>query len=140
MNLLKNSYFQQENKSIFLGSYYKIFCLWCTFLQELTIHDHERFGIPLKFWKFPYSCLFMLSLPVCKKSNLLFRITLDISDHINLKWLNINVSLLLFSYHMKKSNLITQFILEIKLTCFLLSIWACSGVPEHTNLNLPTNI
>ena len=33
--------FQQQNKSIFLGNLYKIFCLWCTFLQELVIHDHE---------------------------------------------------------------------------------------------------
>ena len=39
----KNGYknFQQQNKSIFLGNLYKIFCLWCTFLQELVIHDHE---------------------------------------------------------------------------------------------------
>ena len=37
---VKNGYknFQQQNKSIFLG---KIFCLQCTFLQELVIHDHE---------------------------------------------------------------------------------------------------
>ena len=33
--------FQQQNKSIFLGNLYKIFSLWCKFLQELTIHDHE---------------------------------------------------------------------------------------------------
>ena len=39
----KNGYknFQQQNKSIFPGNLYKIFCLWCTFLQELIIHDHE---------------------------------------------------------------------------------------------------
>ena len=33
--------FQQQNKSICLGNLFKIFGLWCTFLQELTIHDHE---------------------------------------------------------------------------------------------------
>ena len=39
----KNCYknFQQQNKSIFLGNLYKIFCLRCTFLEELVIHDHE---------------------------------------------------------------------------------------------------
>ena len=39
----KNGYknFQQQNKSVLLGNLYKIFCLWCTFLQELVIHDHE---------------------------------------------------------------------------------------------------
>ena len=35
--------FQQQNKSIFLRNLYKIFCLWCTFLQELVIHDHGGF-------------------------------------------------------------------------------------------------
>ena len=25
----------------FLGNLKKFFCLWCTFLEELTIHDHE---------------------------------------------------------------------------------------------------
>ena len=33
--------FQQQSKSIFLGNLYKIFSLWCIFLQELTIQDHE---------------------------------------------------------------------------------------------------
>ena len=33
--------FQQQNKSIFLGNLYNFFSLRCTFLQELTIHDHE---------------------------------------------------------------------------------------------------
>ena len=33
--------FQQQNKSIFQGNLYKIFCLWCTFLQKLVIHGHE---------------------------------------------------------------------------------------------------
>ena len=33
--------FQQQSKSIFLGNLYKIFSLWCIFLQELTIHDNE---------------------------------------------------------------------------------------------------
>ena len=49
--------FQQQNKSIFQGNLCKIFCLWCTFLQQLVIHDHEglmqsqNFSTPLKFSK-----------------------------------------------------------------------------------------
>ena len=57
----KNGYknFQQQNKSIFLGNLYKIFCLWCTFLQELVIHDHEgllqaeKFQYPTKILEIP---------------------------------------------------------------------------------------
>ena len=33
--------FQQQNKSILLGNLDKIFSLWCTFLQEFIIHDHQ---------------------------------------------------------------------------------------------------
>ena len=78
------------------------------------------------------------SLPICKKSNLLFWITLDTSDHFHLNWLK--VLLLLLPYHMQKTNFITQLILEIKLTHYLLSLWACSGILEHTHLNQLTNI
>ena len=40
------SYFHHsgKNESLFLGNLFlgkKIFCLSCTLLQELTIHDHE---------------------------------------------------------------------------------------------------
>ena len=45
-----NKDFQQQNKSIFLGNLCSFFSLWCTFSQELTIHDHE--SLQLKFWKF----------------------------------------------------------------------------------------
>ena len=47
----KNGYkiFQRQNKSIFLGNLYKIFCLWCAFLQELVIHDHEGLLLAEKF-------------------------------------------------------------------------------------------
>ena len=43
----------------------------------------------------------------------------------------INVYLCCF-FAMQKTNFITQLIFEIKLTHYLLSIWACSGVPGHT--------
>ena len=33
--------FDSKNNSVFLENLYKIFCMWCTFLQELVIHDHE---------------------------------------------------------------------------------------------------
>ena len=80
---------------------------------------------------------FCWSLPICKKSDLLFWITLNTSDHFHLKWLK--VLLLLLPYHMQKTNFITQLILEIKLTHYLLSLWACSGIPEHTHLKQWTN-
>ena len=41
--------FQQQNKSIFLGNPYKIFSLWCTFLQEFIIHDHQSLLLAEKF-------------------------------------------------------------------------------------------
>ena len=48
---------------------------------------------------------FCWSLPICKKSNLLFWITLNTSDHFHLKWLK--VFLLLLPYHMQNTNFIT---------------------------------
>ena len=51
--------FQQQNKSIFLGNLYKTFCLWCTYLQDLVIHDHEdllqaeKFQHPTKILEIP---------------------------------------------------------------------------------------
>ena len=39
---------------------------------------------------------------------------------------------------MQETNFITQLILEIKMTHYLLSPGACSGVPEHTHLKQPT--
>ena len=80
---------------------------------------------------------FCWSLIICKKSDLLFWITWNISEHFHLKWLK--VLLLLLPYHMQKTNFITQLILEIKLTHYLLSLWACSGMPEHTHLKQLTN-
>ena len=40
---------ERGNKSNFPGNLYKIFCLWCTFLQELTIHDYESLLLAEKF-------------------------------------------------------------------------------------------
>ena len=57
---------------------------------------------------------FCWSLPICKKSDLLFWITLNTSDHVHLKWLKVLLPLL--PYHMQKNNFITQLVLEIKLT------------------------
>ena len=53
----KNSHknFQQQNNSIFLGNLYKLFCLWCTILQELNFMTmkvcckQKSFSLPLKF-------------------------------------------------------------------------------------------
>ena len=67
----------------------------------------------------------------------MFSITLNTSDYFHLKWLKL--LLLLLPYHMQKTNFITQFILEIKLTHYLLSLCACSGIPEHTHLKQWTN-
>ena len=44
----------------------------------------------------------------------------------------INVSLLLPTYHMQKTNFLTQLFLEMKLTYYLLSLWACSGLSTPT--------
>ena len=52
----------------------------------------------------------------------------------------INVLLLLFPYHMQRTNFITQLILDSKLTHYLSSLWACSGMPEDTHLNQSINI
>ena len=48
----KNGYkiFQQQNKSVFQGNLHKTFCLWCTFLQEVVIHDHEGLTQAEKFY------------------------------------------------------------------------------------------
>ena len=81
---------------------------------------------------------FCWSLLTCKKSNLSFWITLGTSDHFHLKWLK--VILLLVPYHMQKTKFLTQLILEVKLTHYLLSFWECLVVPEHTHLKQPTNI
>ena len=78
------------------------------------------------------------SLLTCKKSNSSLWITLGTSDHFHLKWLK--VLLLLVPYHMQKPNFLTQLILEVKLTHYLLSFWECLVVPEHTHLKQPTNI
>ena len=45
----------------------------------------------------------------------------------------LEVGVLLLPYHMQKTNFITQLIVEIKLTYYLLSLWACSGRPEHNH-------
>ena len=61
-------------------------------------------------------------------------------EHIWPLPLEINwVLLLLLPYHMQKTNFITPLVLEIKLTHYLLPIWACSGMPEHTHWKQPTN-
>ena len=72
---------------------------------------------------------FYWSLPICKKSDLLFWITLNTSDHFHLKWLK--VLLLLLPYDMQKTNFITQLILEIKLTicCHFGHVQACMSTP-----------
>ena len=131
--------FQQQNKSIFPGNLYKTFCLWCTFLQDLVIHDHEgllqaeKFYHPTKILEIPtVIASFCWSLPIRKNSDVLFWISLNTSDHFHLRWSE--VFLLLVPYHMQKTNFITQLILEIKLTHYLLSFWACLGMPEHTHL------
>ena len=56
-------------------------------------------------------------------------------------WNNwINLIRLLIPYQTQKTNFITQFILEIKLTNYLSSLWACAGMPDHIHLKKPTNI
>ena len=99
----------------------------------------KKVSPPLKFWKNPTVIVcFCWSLLTCKKSNLSFWITLGTSDPFYLKWLK--VLLLLVPCHMQKTNFLTQLILEVKLTHYLLSFWECLAVPEHTHLKQPTNI
>ena len=72
------------------------------------------------------------SLPICK-----IWITLDLFDHFHLKWLK--VLLLFLPYHMQKTNFITQLILEIKLTHYLLSLWyiySCHVVTSNFDVHL----
>ena len=64
---------------------------------------------------------------------------LGMSNHTHLKRLK-KYLLLLILYHMQKTNYITQLILKIKLTNYLSSLWACSGMTDHTHLKQPTNI
>ena len=65
----------------------------------------------------------------------MFWVTLDMSDHTHLKWLNEFVHLLI-PYHMQETSFITQLILDIKLTHYLSSVWASPGMPETTNYYL----
>ena len=51
-----------------------------------------------------------------------------------------NFLLLLIPYHMLKTNFIIQLILEIKLPYYILSLWLCPGMPDHTHLEQPNNI
>ena len=106
---------------------------WCSPIsQEVTKSPPTR--VPPQILEIPtvIAC-FCWSLPICK-----IWITFGTSDHFHLKWLK--VLFLFLPYHMQKTNFITQLILEIKLTHYLLSLWACSGIPEHTHLKQPTNI
>ena len=52
----------------------------------------------------------------------------------------INLLLLLISYHMQKTNFITQLILETWLTHHLLSLWAWPSIPDNTQLKQLTHI
>ena len=47
----------------------------------------------------------------------------------------INILLLLLPYHKQKTNFITRLILASILTHYLLSLWAYSGMPDHTHLS-----
>ena len=59
------------------------------FMNMKVCQWQKHFSLPLKFWKFPPAmACFCWSLPICKKSNLLFWVTLDTSDHIHVRWLN----------------------------------------------------
>ena len=84
---------------------------------------------PWKFWGcrvFHYSWVgLVLSLSVTKWPNLL--------DHFHLKWLKV---LLLFLTTFKKTNFITQLILEIKLTicCHFGHVQACLSTPTWSSL------
>ena len=75
----------------------------------------------------------MFILP-CRFESLLARLaTSTWSD-----WMN--VLLLSIPYHTQKTNFIIQLIHEIKLNHYLPSLWACSGMLDHTHLKPPTNI
>ena len=89
----------------------------------------SKFGFRLCFRIASFCC----HLPISKKSDLLFWITLNTSDHFHLKWLR--VLLLLLPYHMQKTNFITQRILEIKLTicCHFEHVKACLTTPTWSS-------
>ena len=116
------------NKKIgwfFYGIFIK-FSAYDVHFYKILIH----FNLPLKLWKFPCNCLFLLK-PTTKSN--LFLITLDTSDHIHLEWLNIDMSLLLLPYSIQKTIFITQINLEIKLTHYLLSLWAVQAFLSTPN-------
>ena len=82
----------------------------------------KNFSPPLKFWKFPLQLLdsveaylYVKNLTCCFESLWTRLATSTWND-----W--INVILLLLPYHMQKTNFITQLILEIKLTHYLLAL------------------
>ena len=104
------------------------------FMNMKVCQWQKHFSLPLKFWKFPQQWLvsveayqYVKNLTSCFES-LWTRLTIFTSD----EW--INVSRLLLLYHMQKTNFITQFIIEIKLTHCLFSHWPCPVMPEPTNL------
>ena len=53
---------------------------------------------------------------------------------------SINLLLLLIPYQMRKTNFITQLILDIKVTHYLSSLWACLDMPDYIYLKQPTNV
>ena len=42
-------------------------------------------------------------------------------------------------YHMQEIKFITQLILDMKLSYYLLLFWACQSMSSHTHLKHPTN-
>ena len=116
--------FKNKISSIFLGNLYKIFCLWCIFLQELNLR--------LKFWKSHLklfvsvdTCLYVTNL-TCFESLWIRQTTSTWND-----W--INVLLLLLPHHRQQNNFITQLILEIKLTSYLISLCHMGCPPNFCN-------
>ena len=92
----------------------------------------KMFSPPTKILEIPPAIgCFCRSVPICKKSNLLFWITLTTSDHIHLKWSNKFVTSYWFLTTYKKL-----------MTHYLLLLWACCYIDfhYHTHLKQRTNI
>ena len=110
------------------------------FITMKVTYRQKTFIPPIKFWKSSLQLvvsveayLYAKNLTCCFESLWRHLSTSTCNDWINLL-------LLLISYHMQKTNSITQLILEIKLTQYLSSLWACSDMPDHIHLKRPTNI
>ena len=140
MSLKRSLTWVNFSRPSFFGK--KIICQCCTFLQELTIHDHESDlqtenfkSSPVKFWNPPASDCFCQSLSICKNehhssiqswdiANLRLRINFGMPmcawPHPS-EWTESNRFIFVYLTTCKKINFISKFILINLITKFILT-------------------